>query len=414
MSQPIFKYKIDQKYTIPHGTTGGYARGVAKPSGVGIHSSGNPNAGIDSEITFMTCNYMNAFTSAWCSDTKIVEIYNTDYMQWGIGAVMNPYLVQIEMTEDKRMTDKQHLTSIDRCAFWAAVQLWHYGLECTDAEKTGKGTVWTHYAVSVHKGGTNHVDPHAYLKRHGTNWVEMFNQIKAYYELLQANGDTNMVVSIADKQGDKAVIKTSAIETPKATVSSAKPEATVPEGKELQKYIGNKGEWSDMRVGDTVTIRSGHKHWLNKNLKQMEIANKDYSGTVDTIDKIYDVKIGYSDKAYLLKKLGVVILQQDLVEPRETTTYTVQTGDSLWKIANRFGLSVQELKDYNNLKSDVIHVGQLLVATKPDSNVTEELPKEAVKKEGQPLASSTKASAIVLADNEVLLDDVVYVITPKK
>lgn len=406
MAEPIFKYKIDQKYTIPRGVAGGYIRGVGRPDGVGIHSSGNPNAGIDAEINYMTRNYLSAFTAAWNSDTKTVEIADTDYQQWGIGPKGNPRLVQIEMTEDKRLTDKQHLASIDRTAFWAAVQLWHYGLDCIDAEKTGKGTVWTHNAVSHHLGGTDHVDPMAYLKRHGTNWTEMFNQIKAYYDVLKAGGDTNQVVSIAEKQGDKAVIKATAAA---AKVDAAKPKQ-VPAGKELQKYVGNGGEWSDMRVGDTVTIRAGHQRWLNKNKKQMEVASKDYAGTVDTIKQIYDVKIGYSDKAYLLAKLGVIVLQQDLVEPREFVTYTVQKGDTLTKIAARFKLTVDQLKDYNGLKSDLIHIGQLLVAVKPDSKAPAEAPADIVEKKEQPAAAS---AAIELANNEVLLNGVVYVISKK-
>jgi LysM repeat protein len=40
--------------------------------------------------------------------------------------------------------------------------------------------------------------------------------------------------------------------------------------------------------------------------------------------------------------------------------YVVQQGDSLWKISRRFGVSVETLKSYNQLKSDSIKPGDTL------------------------------------------------------
>ncbi|MDR4949956.1 C40 family peptidase [Neobacillus cucumis] len=43
-----------------------------------------------------------------------------------------------------------------------------------------------------------------------------------------------------------------------------------------------------------------------------------------------------------------------------TTTYTVKSGDYLGKIGAAYGMTVQQLKTLNNLKSDLIYVGQTL------------------------------------------------------
>lgn len=49
--------------------------------------------------------------------------------------------------------------------------------------------------------------------------------------------------------------------------------------------------------------------------------------------------------------------------------YIVKKGDSLWAIASKYGISVDELKAVNNLKSDNLSVGQLLkLPTKSEDN----------------------------------------------
>lgn len=43
-----------------------------------------------------------------------------------------------------------------------------------------------------------------------------------------------------------------------------------------------------------------------------------------------------------------------------TATYTVKAGDSLWAISQKYSISIAQIKSWNQLKTDLIHIGQVL------------------------------------------------------
>ena len=62
---------------------------------------------------------------------------------------------------------------------------------------------------------------------------------------------------------------------------------------------------------------------------------------------------------YIGQVLQIPIFQS--INPTDMFTYTVVKGDSLYKLSNKYNVSVDELKKINNLKSDLLSVGQVLL-----------------------------------------------------
>lgn len=57
--------------------------------------------------------------------------------------------------------------------------------------------------------------------------------------------------------------------------------------------------------------------------------------------------------------------------PIKETTYTVTAGDTLWKISQKFGVTISDVKQANNLTSDNVYVGQTLSINAANPNTTQ-------------------------------------------
>ena len=97
----------------------------------------------------------------------------------------------------------------------------------------------------------------------------------------------------------------------------------------------------------TYTVKSGDSLWKIANQFGLTVAElKSLNGlTSDNLSVGQVLKVSDSSSSS---------------NSSSNNTYTVKSGDSLWKIANQFGVTVSELKNLNNLTSDILSVGQVL------------------------------------------------------
>ncbi len=103
------------------------------------------------------------------------------------------------------------------------------------------------------------------------------------------------------------------------------------------------------------TVQKGDSLWA--------IANK-YGTTVDNIKKTNNLS---SDNLSIGQSL---IIPSTSVPSQTEITYTVKKGDSLWLIANKYDTTVEKIKSTNNLTSNNLSIGQILIIPSTSSFTT--------------------------------------------
>lgn len=120
-----------------------------------------------------------------------------------------------------------------------------------------------------------------------------------------------------------------------------------------------------LNIGQTLTIPQE----LENPSGDFEIYTVQKGDSLYKIANQFDVSI---DDIIELNKLGTTSLSinQQLLIPKKSSisgnTYTVQKGDSLYSIALKNNVTVDDLKSINNLTSNVLSIGQVLTIPNGD------------------------------------------------
>lgn len=97
---------------------------------------------------------------------------------------------------------------------------------------------------------------------------------------------------------------------------------------------------------NVYTVQKGDSLWL--------IANK-YGTTVDKLKKANNLNTNNLSIGQILVIPSTNVLSQNEI------TYVVKKGDSLWLIANKYDTTVEKIKSTNNLSSNNLSIGQMLI-----------------------------------------------------
>lgn len=123
--------------------------------------------------------------------------------------------------------------------------------------------------------------------------------------------------------------------------------------KSIANYAGV--SYSPANMEGYYIVKKGDSLW--------SIASKNNT-TVDNIKKLNNLSSNNLSVGQVLK-LSYDAKKEDI---KESNIYTVKKGDSLWLIANKYGTTVDELKSANNLKSNTLSIGQTLIIPEKKEN----------------------------------------------
>ncbi len=179
--------------------------------------------------------------------------------------------------------------------------------------------------------------------------------------VFQSEGSTNHVEAATNGAAQQETQKTYTVQ-PGDTLWGISNRYNIPVSKikELNQLT------SDMiKVGQVLQLQSNQTvapttTYMVKSGDTLYGIARQFNLTVNQLKQLNNIS---SDTIFVGQTLRVVTGTQTQTPQTQTQQYTVQSGDSLFAIAKKYNMTVTQLKSINNLSSDTIFVGQVLKVT---------------------------------------------------
>lgn len=123
---------------------------------------------------------------------------------------------------------------------------------------------------------------------------------------------------------------------------------------------------STIYVGQELSLLAPHSHDTTYTVKTgdtLYLISKNYNTTINELKTLNNLSNDSLYVGQLIKLPSGTQTTGPSLTPATWNTHTVQPGETVWRIATTNQLTVDQLRSYNNLSSDMLYVGQVLRLT---------------------------------------------------
>lgn len=135
---------------------------------------------------------------------------------------------------------------------------------------------------------------------------------------------------------------------------------------ELEKEGQNIRKYYQLRLPSNP---SKDYYFMHRDTPNNETVIVEYGFIDSPGDDVEQIKRNYKEYAEAVVRAVADYKGIKYTAPLGSDYYTVKKGDTLWDIANKYGTTVSKLKSLNNLKSNVLQVGQTLKVSSSEKEI---------------------------------------------